>query len=46
LRPLTLTQIAKSYGMKKQSLGRWIEDDGVGFKDKFPTVKTSHMSFE
>jgi hypothetical protein len=46
LRPLTLTQIAKSYGLKKQSVGRWMEDPKNGWKAKWPTVKTCHMDFE
>jgi hypothetical protein len=39
LRPLTLTQLARGYGLKKQSLGRWVDD----FKVKFPEARTVHM---
>lgn len=39
LRPLSLTEIARGFGKKKQSLGRWVED----FKLKFPNVKSVHM---
>jgi hypothetical protein len=46
LRPLSLTQLANGYGMKKQSVGRWLEEKPLGFKYKFPTVKTGHMNFE
>jgi hypothetical protein len=46
LRPLSLTELSRGYGLKKQSVGRWVEDKPLGFKAKFPSVKTSHMSFE
>lgn len=46
LRSLSLTQIAERHGMKKQSIGRWVEDQARGFKVKFPTIKTAHMNFE
>lgn len=39
LHPLSLTEIARGFGKKKQSLGRWVED----FKRRFPQVKTCHM---
>lgn len=39
LHPLTLTQMSRGFGKKKQSLGRWVDD----FKRKFPQVKTCHM---
>lgn len=39
LRPMTLTQIAQGYGMKKQSLGRWVDQ----FKLDFPEIRTVHM---
>jgi hypothetical protein len=45
LRPLSLTELARGYGLKKQSVGRWVEEPPNGFKVKFPTVKTGHMSY-
>jgi len=39
LHPLTETQLARGYGMHKQSIGRWIED----WKRCFPDIRTSHM---
>ena len=39
LRPLTLTQLARGYGLKKQSIGRWVDD----FKRVFPRVQNAHM---
>lgn len=39
LRPQSLTEFARSYGMQKQSLGRWVDD----FKRQFPDIKTVHM---
>lgn len=39
LRSISLTQMAKGYRLKKQSLGRWHDD----FKETFPTIKTPHM---
>lgn len=39
LRPLSLSQLARGYGMKKQSLGRWVDD----FKRHFPAARTVHM---
>lgn len=42
LRPLTLTELATGFGMKKQSLGRWVDD----LKRRFPYIRTSHMRVE
>lgn len=39
LRPLTLTQLSRGYGMKKQSIGRWVDE----FKNAFPAIRTPHM---
>ena len=39
LRPLTLTELARAFGKKKQSLGRWVDD----FKRAFPRIRNSHM---
>lgn len=39
LRPTTLTDMARGFGLKKQSLGRWHDD----FKRHFPSIKTPHM---
>lgn len=39
LRPLTLTEMARGFGKKKQSLGRWVDD----FKSKFPDIRICHM---
>ncbi len=39
LRPLTLTQMARGFGKKKQSLGRWVDD----FKIAFPHIRNPHM---
>lgn len=39
LRIYPLTKMAKGFGLKKQSLGRWHDD----FKRQFPTIKTPHM---
>ena len=41
LRPLTLTQLARGFGKRKQSLGRWQDQ----FKLDFPEIKTCHMKF-
>jgi len=38
LRPMTLTQMARGFGLKKQSLGRWVDD----FKRRFK-IRTVHM---
>lgn len=38
LRPLTLTQMAVGFGMKKQSLGRWVDQFKAAFK-----IRTAHM---
>jgi len=39
LHPLTLTEIARGFGKKKQSLGRWVDD----FKRAFPHIRNPHM---
>lgn len=39
LRPMTLTQMARGYDLKKQSLGRWVDS----FKKDHPQVRTCHM---
>lgn len=39
VRPCTLTELAARYGMKKQSLGRWVDQ----FKLDFPDYWTCHM---
>ena len=39
LRPLTLTQLATGFGLKKQSVGRWVDQ----FKKDFKRVRISHM---
>lgn len=39
LRPMTLTELAIGFGMKKQSLGRWVDE----FKKDFPDVRIPHM---
>jgi hypothetical protein len=39
LRPLTLTELACGFDLKKQSLGRWVDE----FKLDFPKIKTCHM---
>lgn len=39
LRPMTLSELAQGYGMKKQSLGRWVDQ----FKADFPKYRTAHM---
>lgn len=39
LRPLTLTKLAIGLGLKKQSLGRWVDH----FKRRFPEIRNSHM---
>lgn len=39
LRPMTLTEMAAGYDLKKQSLGRWFDE----FKKDFKGVRTSHM---
>lgn len=39
LRPLTLTRFALCLGLKKQSLGRWVDD----FKLRFPEIRNDHM---
>lgn len=39
LQPLTLTQLALGLGLKKQSLGRWVDR----FKIDFPNIRNKHM---
>lgn len=39
LRPMNLTEMARGFDLKKQSLGRWVDQ----FKKDFPAVKTCHM---
>lgn len=39
LRPQSLSQFARGYGMHKQSFGRWVED----FKQQFPDIRIVHM---
>jgi hypothetical protein len=39
LRPMTLTQLATGFGMKKQSIGRWLDQ----FKTDFRSIRTPHM---
>lgn len=39
LQSLTESQMARGFGLKKQSLGRWVEH----FKRAFPSIKTPHM---
>lgn len=39
LRPLTLTQLATGFGLKKQSVGRWVDQ----FKKDHPEIRTCHM---
>jgi len=39
LRPLTLTDLARASGKKKQSIGRWVDE----FKRAFPGIRNSHM---
>jgi hypothetical protein len=39
LRSLTLTEMARGFGKKKQSLGRWVDD----FKRSFPEIRICHM---
>ncbi len=39
LHSMTLTEMARGFGMKKQSLGRWVDE----FKIAFPYLKTEHM---
>ncbi len=39
LRPLTLTQLSRGFGLKKQSVGRWVDQ----FKKDLPEIKTCHM---
>lgn len=39
LRPMTLSELAQGYGMKKQSLGRWVDQ----FKTDFPKYRIAHM---
>jgi len=39
LRPLTLTELSRAFGKKKQSLGRWVDD----FKRAFPDIRNPHM---
>ncbi len=36
---LTLTEMARGFGKKKQSLGRWVDD----FKRRFPFLVNCHM---
>ena len=38
LRPMSLTELARGFGMKKQSLGRWHDQ----FKESFK-IRTPHM---
>jgi hypothetical protein len=42
VRPISLTQLAKGYGMKKQSLGRWVDN----FKRDFPQFRIAHMRYK
>ena len=39
LRTLTMTEMAKGFGKKKQSLGRAVDD----FKRRFPKIRIAHM---
>ena len=39
IQSLTLTEMARGFGKKKQSLGRWVDD----FKPRFPWLVTCHM---
>jgi hypothetical protein len=39
LRPMQLSELARGFGKKKQSLGRWVDD----FKRRFPNIRTPHM---
>lgn len=39
LEPLNLTQLAEGLGLKKQSLGRWVDQ----FKRDFPNIRNKHM---
>jgi hypothetical protein len=39
LRPLTMTEMARGFGKKKQSLGRAVDD----FKTVFPKIRIAHM---
>lgn len=42
LRPLSLTELARAFGKKKQSLGRWVDE----FKRSFPNIRNAHMKNE
>lgn len=39
LRPLAESDLARGFGMKKQSIGRWV----VHFKRSFPRIKLAHF---
>lgn len=39
IRPMTLSELAQGFGMKKQSLGRWVDQ----FKADFPKYRIAHM---
>jgi len=39
LRPLKLSELARGFGLKKQSVGRQVED----FKKHFPGIRSPHM---
>ena len=39
LRPLTEAQLARGFGLKKQSVGRWVEQ----FKKEFPMFKSPQL---
>jgi hypothetical protein len=39
LNPVSLTELARAFGKKKQSLGRWVDD----FKRVFPKLRNGHM---
>lgn len=39
LRPMSLTQMARGFDLKKQSLGRWVDQ----FKKDLPRIRISHM---
>ncbi len=39
LAPMTETELALGFGMKKQSVGRWVEQ----FKKEFPHIRSPHI---
>lgn len=43
LRSLSMTDMATGYGLDKQSLDRWVNQDPKCFKKIFPTVRIPHM---